>query len=176
MKRTSLILFASFLFSTTLFGQSPEVVSVSNDEEISTFYLIRHAEKDRTNPLNKNPDLTTAGHERAIKWREVLGQIQFDAIYTTDFNRTKQTAYPLARAKNLPLYKYDINTLNLEAFLKQNNGKRLLIVGHSNTTPQFVNAIIGKETYPQMADNNNSNLYIVTVAKDVATSSLILVD
>ncbi|MBT8305256.1 MAG: histidine phosphatase family protein [Bacteroidia bacterium] len=176
MKRITLILIALLFISTSLFAQSPQEVTVSTETEVSTFYLIRHAEKDRSNPLNKNPDLTTAGHERAIKWRDVLGQIQFDAIYTTDFNRTKQTAYPLARAKDLPLYKYDINTLNLEAFLKQNSGKRLLIVGHSNTTPQFVNAIIGKETYPQIADNNNSNLYIVTVANDLATSSLIVVD
>lgn len=176
MKRSIFTLLLLLLINSTAFSQTPEVVSVKENPDASTFYFIRHAEKDRTNPLNKNPDLTTIGHERAIKWRQVLGNIPFNAVYTTDYNRTKQTAHPIATANKLPLYKYDVNTLDVDAFLKQNTDKHVLVVGHSNTTPQFVNAILGKEKYPQIADNNNANLYVVTIINGVATSSLLLVN
>ena len=41
-------------------------------------------------------------------------------------------------------------------------GKTVLVVGHSNTTPQFVNAILGSGRYSDIQDDNNANLYIVT--------------
>ena len=41
-------------------------------------------------------------------------------------------------------------------------GKTVLVVGHSNTTPQFVNAILGTKQYTDIQDDNNVNLYIVT--------------
>ena len=37
------------------------------------------------------------------------------------------------------------------------------MVGHSNTTPAFVNTILGDNLYAQIDDNNNANLYIVTM-------------
>ena len=38
--------------------------------------------------------------------------------------------------------------------------KKVLIVGHSNTIPNFVNGLIEKDFYNQIDDLNNSNLYI----------------
>ena len=50
---------------------------------------------------------------------------------------------------------------NTRAFLEQNQEKTVLIVGHSNTTPKLVNAIMEKEIFKQMQDNDNSSLFIV---------------
>ena len=36
-----------------------------SSQDCSEFFLIRHAEKDRTNPENKNPNLNEKGKVRA---------------------------------------------------------------------------------------------------------------
>ncbi len=39
-------------------------------QDITTYYLIRHAEKERTNPSNRDPHLTAIGQERAENWQK----------------------------------------------------------------------------------------------------------
>ena len=53
-----IILFFFFIYSTFLLGQ----------DTTTTYYLIRHAEKELSNPENKNPHLTQQGIERANNW------------------------------------------------------------------------------------------------------------
>ena len=131
---------------------------------VTTLYFIRHAEKDRSDPFEKNPHLIQKGLERANNWSRILGAVKFDAIYSTDYHRTKETAQPLAGKNALVIKIYDPNALNnIDGFLKENKGKTILIVGHSNTTPEFVNAMIGHKKYQDIEDNNNGNLYIVTI-------------
>jgi broad specificity phosphatase PhoE len=143
--------------------------------ETSTFYFIRHAEKDRTNEENRDPKLKEEGLLRAAKWSLVLNNIKFDAVYSTDYNRTKQTAQPTAEKNGLTLTMYDPSDLDGKAFLEANKGKNVLVVGHSNTTPQFVNAVLGMEKHQEIDDNNNSNLYIVTVSPSGEMSDVLLV-
>jgi len=142
-------------------------------EEVTTYYLIRHAEKNRTDKNDRNPHLTYKGDKRASYWSEVLSTANINMVYTTDYNRTKETAQPTAAKNNLRLYVYNPRKMYDEGFRHNTRGKNVLIVGHSNTTPAFVNKILGKEKYPQIADDNNNNLYIVTVTKNGATSVLI---
>jgi broad specificity phosphatase PhoE len=143
--------------------------------ETSTFYFIRHAEKDRTNMDDKDPKLKEEGILRAAKWSLVLQHIKFDAVYSTDYNRTKQTAQPTAEKNGLELTMYDPSNLDGKAFLEANKGKTVLVVGHSNTTPAFVNAVLGEQKYQDIADDNNANLYIVTVSPSGEISDMVLV-
>jgi 2,3-bisphosphoglycerate-dependent phosphoglycerate mutase len=143
--------------------------------ETSTFYFIRHAEKDRSNEENRDPKLKEEGILRAAKWSLVLQNVKFNAVYSTDYNRTKQTAQPTAEMNGLTLTMYDPSNLDGNAFLEANKGKTVLVVGHSNTTPMFVNAVLGAEKHPQMADDNNGNLYIVTVSSTGEMSDIVLV-
>jgi 2,3-bisphosphoglycerate-dependent phosphoglycerate mutase len=143
--------------------------------ETSTFYFIRHAEKDRTNMDDRDPKLKEIGLLRAAKWSLVLQHIKFDAVYSTDYNRTKQTAQPTAEKNGLELTMYDPSNLDGKAFLEINKGKTVLVVGHSNTTPAFVNAILGEQKHQGMADDNNANLYIVTVSPSGEMSDVVLV-
>ncbi len=135
-----------------------------SSELTSTFFFIRHAEKDRSDKTNRNPELTTKGHERAQHWNDVFKNVAFDAVYSTDYHRTKQTALPTAQSNKLELTIYNPRAIDGPAFIAQNKGKKVLIVGHSNTTPTFVNAILGIEKYEQIDDSNNANLYIVTIS------------
>lgn len=152
--------------------KSESTVENKTTSDKTVFYLIRHAEKDRTNPNNEDPHLNDAGLERAEKWKTELEDIEFDAIYSTDFHRTRETAAPLARHNNLDITLYDPAVMSDPNFIKENQGKTVLIVGHSNTTPMFANAILGKEKYPHMQDNNNEDLYIVTIENGRKTSQL----
>ena len=47
-------------------------------QDCTEIYLIRHAEKDRSDLKNKNPHLNKLGKDRALKWVEVFKNIQFD--------------------------------------------------------------------------------------------------
>ncbi len=148
----------------------------AQNSDVTTYYFIRHAEKVRTDTSNKDPNLNAKGLQRAKKWKEVFIHVKFDAIYTTDYHRTKQTAKPTADSKNLPVFIYNPGEIYNDAFKSETKGKTVLVVGHSNTTPFFVNKVIGKNKYLQIDDQNNSNLYIVTITKGKTTDILLKID
>lgn len=145
------------------------------NNEATTYYFIRHAEKDRSDKTNKDPNLMQKGLLRAAKWSFVLENIEFDAIYSTNYNRTKQTAQPTAEKKGLEVTIYDPRQMFSEEFANNTKGKTVLVVGHSNTTPAFVNAVLGKKKYDDIDDNNNANLYIVTISPSGEKSDTLLV-
>ena len=61
-------------------------------------------------------------------------------------------------------------------FIKSNIGENTLVVGHSNTIPDFVNELINEEYYTQIEDLNNSNLYVVSICDSKITHKLIKVN
>lgn len=173
-----LLLFSTSSFSQgTITGKTIQQTTEKTTEKGTTYYFIRHAEKDRSDKTNKNPNLTQKGLLRAVKWSYVLEHAPFDAIYSTDYNRTKQTAEPTAEKNELEVTMYDPRNIDAKAFLKTNKGKTVLVVGHSNTTPYFVNAVLGNKKYKDIDDTNNANLYIVTVSpKGEITDTLLVID
>jgi len=168
-----------FVLALSLFTYSSYAQESSDDlkkPEVTTYYLIRHAEKQRQNPDDKNPSLTFQGYKRADKWRDIFRYVPLNAIYSTDYNRTKQTAKPTADSKKLPILMYDPSKMYTESFQYNTKGKNVLIVGHSNTTPSFVNKILGINKYKQIDDDNNANLYIVKVIDGKASASVLRID
>ena len=141
-------------------------------EETTTYYLIRHAEKDRTDKTNKNPNLNEKGLERAKKWAEYFKDVDFDAVYSTNYNRTMQTAIPTAESNKLNIKNYDPKKMYDVLFKSTTQGKTVLVVGHSNTTPVFANKILGEKKYKNMDDKDNSSLYIVTITGNKKTSRI----
>ena len=95
-----------FLIITALPSFAQDSLQVKTPET-STYYLIRHAEKDRTDVDNKDPHLTEKGLIRAENWAKTLKHVQFDAVYSTNYNRTKETAQPVADAMQLEITYYD---------------------------------------------------------------------
>ena len=47
-------------------------VNISLGQKVTSYYLIRHAEKVLTNPNNPNPHLTVKGHKRSLEWKKFL--------------------------------------------------------------------------------------------------------
>jgi 2,3-bisphosphoglycerate-dependent phosphoglycerate mutase len=145
-------------------------------EKTTTYYLIRHAEKDRTDTLNKNPNLNKNGQERAKRWANYFENIDLEAVYSTEYERTMQTAKRLADSKDLEIQNYAPEKMYDAIFQKETIGKKVLIVGHSNTTPVFVNKILGEKKYENMNDTDNASLYIVTITNNKKTSTIEIVD
>jgi len=167
-----IFLFVLSLFTSVSFSQEEK----TTEDVVTTYYFIRHAEKQRQNPNDKNPHLTFDGYKRADNWAKVFKYVPLNAVYSTDYNRTKETAKPTADSKNLPILVYNPSNMYSESFQFNTKGKNVLIVGHSNTTPAFVNKILGQNRYKSMEDNNNSSLYIVTVIKGKASVSVLNIE
>ncbi|PKP32030.1 MAG: phosphoglycerate mutase [Bacteroidetes bacterium HGW-Bacteroidetes-17] len=155
------------LITLSLFSQEEH-------KELSTYYLIRHAEKQIVN--NPNPELTDEGILRAEKWALIFKDIKFDAVYSTDYLRTIATAQPTAQSQNLEIFLYHPIKMDIKQFLKETEGKTVLMVGHSNTIPAFVNKLIEKEKYKDIPDENFGNLYIVEFSNNMITDKLLHLD
>ncbi len=151
----------------------PPVEAITPEVKTTTYYLIRHAEKDRSDPENRNPELTEEGMQRSLQWSNVFADIPLDMVYTTNYTRTKSTAYITSKSKSLEMTIYDPRQLYDADFQEATHGKTVLVVGHSNTTPSLANAMLGEERYPSIDDTNNGNLYIITITGDTKTSQLL---
>lgn len=145
-------------------------IDESADAGISTFYLIRHAEKDRSDLENPDPELNQKGLGRAMHWAEILDEVPIDAIYTTDFIRTAMTASPTSVKQDVDVIYYDPSTVDIVQFKNDNLNKNVLVVGHSNTTPEFTNQLIGDDIYYPLDDSENGSLFIVQIVNGVTTS------
>jgi broad specificity phosphatase PhoE len=154
------LLIAAFFVLQVSFGQN----------NTTTYYFIRHAEKVDN---SKNPDLSEIGLERAKLWNEIFSEINIDTIYSTDFKRTLQTITPIANSRKVIIINYDPKTIDIESFKKNTLGNKVLVVGHSNTIPNFVNQIINKKIYNDMDDVTFGNLYIVTLNGDSISHQLL---
>ncbi|MFS4457047.1 phosphoglycerate mutase family protein [Maribacter sp. 2304DJ31-5] len=161
----------SMLFITLSCKDEKPIAHQEQQTNISTFYLIRHAEKDRNDTENTDPELNQKGLGRAMHWAEILNDVDLDVIYSTDYNRTSMTAAPTSVKKNIDVRYYDPRTMNVEQFKADNLNKKVLIVGHGNTIPALVNQFLGEEKYGQIDDHENGTLFIVQIVNGTATDS-----
>lgn len=136
--------------------------SVADD---TVLFIVRHA--DRLDATADSP-LNDAGKQRAEQLAQTLEHLRVDAIYHTDFSRTRETARPLARRLNLEakMQKYDVPTADwVKKVLNDQKGKRSLIVGHSNTVPDIIKELTGKQV-PMIAGNEYDNLFVIVISDD----------
>ncbi len=100
-----------------------------------TLYLVRHAEKQAAK--GKDPGLTDAGNYRSEQLAKWLQDKDISKIWSSDYQRTRNTAGPLISKLGLKISLYDprdLPALVSELLEDRNNA---LIVGHSNTTPDL---------------------------------------
>lgn len=128
--------------------------------DLTTVILVRHAEK-----AGKSGDvpLSEAGVQRAHELARVLAGVRIDAIYTTPYQRTRQTAAPVAGPRELvPL---EIDPKDVAARIRKDHaGQTVLVVGHSNTTPSVIRDL-GVANPPEIPDSAYDDLFIVTIGE-----------
>ncbi|MDA7706004.1 MAG: phosphoglycerate mutase family protein [Flavobacteriaceae bacterium] len=120
-------------------------VDAQKDSELFTIYLVRHSEKDLTSNNHSNPPLSQCGEQRSENLSNFLRDVNLDAIYSSDYIRTQNTALPTALSKGLEISEY--NPQELEDFSKLliANKQDVLVVGHSNTTGVLAGLLVGEE-------------------------------
>jgi broad specificity phosphatase PhoE len=116
-------------------------------------FIIRHAEQVTE---GDDPPLEAVGHQRAARLPVVLGNAGISAIYTSESQRTIQTAQPLAKA--LGIESRIVPRREVEALLgrlrSEHPRDRVLVVSHSLTIPVLLRALghtaevtIGRDEY-----------------------------
>ena len=132
------------------------------------YYLVRHAEKDTSvagaTMMQANPPLSEKGIQRSTRLASLLEKENIDYIFSTKYLRTQSTAQPLATLIGKEIQFYEItkgtafsDSIQQMPFL----GKTLLIIGHSNTIPPLVNALIKTNKYQNLSDNEYGFIYKV---------------
>ena len=171
MKIVKLLIFALLLTGLISCKDDQKLSDAYVEPSVSTYYFIRHAEKIRSDSEDIDPELSQKGLGRAMHWAEILNDVDLDAIYSTDYERTTMTAAPTSVKKDITFQYYDPSTIDIEQFKIDNLGKKVLVVGHSNSTPDFVNKMLGEEKYEAMDDYDNGSLFIVQVTGKNVTSN-----
>lgn len=171
MRHLKVVLISFLLLGILGCKEEPKIEDTANAEPtISTFYFIRHAEKDTSDSENEDPELIQKGLGRAMHWAEILKDVELDAIYSTNYNRTSMTAAPTAVKQDIDVEYYDPRIIDIEQFKADNLNRKVLVVGHSNSTPDFVNKITGEDIYASMEHDDNGSLFIVQIINENITS------
>jgi phosphohistidine phosphatase SixA len=137
-----------------------------NRAAMTTVFVVRHAEKavDGT----QDPSLSSAGAAHAARYASLFavpGSAQrLTAVYATEFRRTQQTAEAVARPLGLRVQLSPAdNSKALVAHIKRyHRGASVLVVGHSNTVPEVIRALGGRQV-AAFADTDYARLYVVSV-------------
>ena len=133
----------------------------------TTIIFVRHAEKAAT-PAD-DPGLSPAGQQRVAELTRQLVDADVvagvDAIYSTPFRRTQETAQAVADALDLPVNTYDAEDVEpiLEHILKEHKGKIILVVAHSNTLPVLIANLGASKKVPPIAEDEYDNIYIISI-------------
>jgi phosphohistidine phosphatase SixA len=153
LRRIALIcLFVPFAFHPGAHAQS-----------MRTIFFVRHADKvsDET-----DAPLSDAGHRRAECLANTLADAHIQQIFTSDLQRTKQTAAPLAEKLHLkpvaiPLSRPD----ELVEAIRTGKAASVLVVWHDATLPKLMRAL-GAPAVPPIAHTEYDRFFILTLAGD----------
>jgi len=149
------------LFVTLVF------LSGAHAQNVRTIFFVRHADKvsDETDAA-----LSDAGRRRAACLAKTLSDSNIQQIYTSDLQRTQQTAAPLAEQLHLkpvavPLSKVD----DLIAAIRSDKTRNILVVWHDQTLPKILRALGAPEITP-IGHTEYDRFFILTFDADNANS------
>ncbi len=144
-------------------------------DALTQIVLVRHAEKDK----GTNPSLTERGVRRAGLLARMLSEAGVDAIYTTDLERSKQTARPLSKLTGIAPVELSTQTgatAHAHALAKilkspKHRGEVVVCVEHSDTIPTILEDL-GAEGFDGSVEYEH--LFILLVGDNVPTQLLVL--
>ena len=139
------------------------VVPGAYAQNVRTIFLVRHADKvsDET-----DAPLSDAGHRRAECLANTLADAHIEQIFTSDLQRTQQTAARLAEKLHLkpvaiPLSKVD----DLIEAIRSEKAANVLVVWHDATLPKILRALGAPEITP-IAHTEYDRFFILTLEGD----------
>ncbi len=140
-----------------------------------TVIIVRHAEKV---DASRDPQLSARGMERASALAAALADAHVDAVITTQFVRTKETARPTAEARRLtpvivaagPDAAAHVRAV-ADAVRARPAGETVLVVGHSNTVGPIVGAL-GGSNVGDLCDAQYGNFFVLVVPDTGVTRTM----
>ena len=131
--------------------------------QVRTIFLIRHA--DKVSDAYDAP-LSDEGLARAKCLADTLADAHIDQIFTSDLQRTQQTAAPLlARLGLKPVVIPNTAPDNLVEAIRTTKAANLLVVWHGGTLPKVLQALGGPQV-STIAEPEYDRFYILTLATD----------
>ncbi len=136
-----------------------------------TVIVVRHAEKDYSDPDKTDPELSPVGKERAKLLWQAVKRYRIERAYSTDYKRTRDTLRPLTEKRRLEVKTYGGRALKeLAAEIKAlRDVRRVIVAGHSNTTPFLVNFLIGETRFEEMGEFTYNRFFVVRIRNGKAT-------
>ena len=143
------------------------------EAKVTTVFLVRHAEKG--DAPAQDPPLSEAGKQRAEALARLLQSAGVKGIYTSQFQRTQQTAEPLAKRLGItvspvalgvkpsnPREVTEESVRELTKKVETHAGAAVLIVGHTNSIPEVIR-MLGGDIVPKIDESKFDDLFVVTV-------------
>ncbi len=144
--------------SRNSFVQMGSISIKHNKPDVITVVIVRHAER------TSGDALTVEGEKRAETLARLFRNTGLSAIFSTKTNRTIETVNNTSERLGIPIQFYS-STSAVTGLIKSGyTGNTVLVVGHSDTVPQIIEAL-GVSSAPQIMNEYN-NLFIVTIRKD----------
>lgn len=133
-------------------------------DTFTTFILVRHAETDGS---ASNPSLSDEGIARSERLAEMLKSADISGVYSSDYNRTKESALPTANLFSLTttIYNPSSSSSVVQDVYENHLYENVLIVGHSNTIPKLANYLLGENVYSKFDESSYDNLLILNVSQ-----------
>lgn len=156
------LLLLSSVFSTAVFAQ-----------DCQRIYLVRHAEKELSGSDPYDPALTPCGHERAASLAGFFDEVTLDAVYSTDFKRTLDTAKPIAESKRLETELYDHGNLADFSEMLTSRNEDVLVVGHSNSTISLIGLLMDDTEEEPIPEDEYDRIYMLLKCGDSYNLTLI---
>ena len=142
--------------------------SGAHAQNVRTIFFVRHADKvsDETDAL-----LSDAGHRRAECLAKMLADAHIQKIYTSDLQRTQQTAAPLAEQLHLKPVTIPLTKVNdlIEA-IRSDRAANILVVWHDQTLPKILLALGAPEITP-IGHTEYNRFFILTFDADKKDSN-----
>ncbi|HMH87183.1 MAG TPA: histidine phosphatase family protein [Steroidobacteraceae bacterium] len=135
----------------------------------TTVIVIRHAEKDTV--AAADPALSAAGEARAALLARMFGDAKgagrLDAIYVSATLRSRSTAAPLAARLGIaPVVVAADDPQGLaRRVLRENSGRRVMVIGHINTVPEIVSALADRSDISSIDEQDFATMYVVSVPR-----------
>jgi len=151
------------VLAALLVAQGPVAASPAPNTGDAVYIVVRHAQK----ASGDDPLLTPEGEAHAQALAAALADAGVTAIYATPYRRTQATAAPLAARTGIEVTHYEPGDAEATAaaIRARHPHGTVLVVGHSNTVPELVEAFAGI-ALPPMPETDYSRLYVIAAGAD----------
>lgn len=146
-------------------GFSGSTSAQSEQLDLTTIYIVRHAEKCKQSDmcdLSGGTPISQTGKVRAKALLHVLSAANLNAIFVSRKLRTLQTAEPIVSTTGIDPQKISGTKpqRTVDAIVANHVGENILVVGHSNRIDDIAKGL-GAAGVPELAEHQYDRLFIV---------------